>query len=158
MYRSLVRDDAGIALAEGVIVVPFFVLIWMGLVALHLLHGARLAVQVEAGSRVLEMATGGDCGDADMTLDDMPQTAGIDTGLETEQSDLLAEIAGTQPLAWAHATVTASQTVDGIALPFGGPTREVRGTRVLMCNMKPVDGLMELVAGVVQEALGIEDE
>lgn len=158
MGRRLLGDERGIAMTEGVIVVPFFVLIWMGLIALHLLHGGRLTVQLEAGAQALAMAASGDCGDADLSLDDMPQTAGLDTGLGAEEADMIEAIAGAQPFAWAHATASVARTVEGIAVPLGGPSREVRGTRVLMCNMKPVDGLMDLVATVVQEALGIADE
>jgi hypothetical protein len=157
-HPRLLADERGIAMTEGAIVAPFFVLIWMGLIALHLLHGGRLAAQLEAGSQVLAMAAGGDCGDADMSLDELPQTSGIDTGLGAEEAEMIESIAGAQPFAWAHATAAATLTVEGIAAPFGGPTREVTGRRVLMCNMRPVDGLMDLVASVVQEALGIADE
>ena len=141
MRVGLLREESGIAMIEVAIVAPFFILIWMGLIALHHLHGGRLEAQLEAGAQALAMAAGGDCGVADLSLDDLPQTAGLETGLGGAEADMLEEIAGAQPFAWAHATATASKTVEGIAAPFGGPTSEVSGARVLATiSMGPLAG------------------
>ena len=158
MWGALVRDERGTAMTQGVIVIPFFIIIWMGLMALFQLYGARLEAQVAAGAAAMAMADGGDCGDADLSIDSISQTSGMDTGLEQEEADRLESIAGCQPFAWSHAEATVSSEVEDLPEAMGGPSQEVSGSRVLMCNMKPVDGLMDLVAQVVMEALGIDDE
>ena len=42
MHVSIARDERGTAMTEGVIVVPFFIIVWMGLLVLHHLQGGRL--------------------------------------------------------------------------------------------------------------------
>jgi hypothetical protein len=152
-------DDRGAIMAEAVIVVPFLLIIWFGLDALVQLYAVRLHLQVAAGAQAMAMAESGDCGEADVSLADMPQTAGTDASLTSEQGSMIEDIAGCQPFAWAHANVTAADEVDGLnERVVAGGAREVAGQRSLMCNMKPVDGLMDLIAGFVSEALGLGEE
>ncbi|MDD5306916.1 MAG: hypothetical protein PHU25_06295 [Deltaproteobacteria bacterium] len=154
---GLLADTHGIAMTEGVIVIPFFILIWMGLVALHHMYEARLEAQVAAGAMAMDMASSGECGEADRDLGDTPETAGIDADLGGEAGDMLNGIGGCQPFSWSHARVTAEVDATGIPRPLGGPVRTLRGKRTLMCNMKPVDGLIDLVAKMVKQALGLDD-
>ncbi len=154
----LMLDDRGVAMTEGVIVIPFFIVIWMGLMVLFHLFSARLEVQVEAGAIAMAMAESGDCGDADLSIDDVEQTSSLDTGLEESESSMIEGVAGCQPFAWAHANVSVDREVDDIPPAMGGPTSTVVGQRSLMCNMKPVDGLLDLVAGIVKEVLGLNDD
>ena len=145
-------------MTEGVVVVPFFILVWMGLVALHHLLDGRLEAQAAAGCAALAAAGSGECDGASTSLADFPQTADVQVSLGEEEESMLEAIAGCQPLSWNHAEPAAEVTVHRIPAPLGGPERTVTGRRVLMCNMKPVDGLLELVADVVTTALGIGDE
>jgi len=154
--RSLLSDDRGVAMVEGVIVVPFFLIIWMGLIALFSLFDARLEAQLAAGDAAMQMASGGMCKEADMSLDDMDQTSEMDTGMDSEESDMISNISGSQPFAWSHARTTVSRDAENIPESFGGPTITVKGKRTLMCNMKPVDGLMDMVAGLVSDLLGLD--
>ena len=155
---KLVFDDRGIAMTEGVIVIPFFIVIWVGLVALFHLFSGRLEAQVDAGAVAMKMAASGDCGDADLSMSDMEETSAIDTGMESSESSMIESVAGCQPFAWSHAKVTVDREVSGIPAAAGGPTSTVSAKRSLMCNMKPVDGLLDMVAQVVSEALGLNDE
>jgi Flp pilus assembly protein TadG len=155
---GIVRDENGTAMTEGAIVVPFFILIWMGLMALHHLFVGRMEAQVTAGAVAMQMADSGECGDADLSLDDISQISGMDTGLEEKEGEMIGSIAGCQPFAWSHATATIQNSVEGVPVPMGGPTAKVEGTRTVMCNMEPVDGLMDLVTTVVSKALGMEDD
>jgi len=158
MHGSRAGDDRGTAMTEGVIVVPFFIVVWMGLLALHLLFTGRLEAQLSAGVAALVAAGSGECDGAEKSLEDFPQTADVEVDLGQEEESMLEAIAGCQPLSWNHAEAAADVTVHGIPGPLGGPERTMTGRRVLMCNMKPVDGLLELVADVVTTALGIGDE
>jgi Flp pilus assembly protein TadG len=158
MAVSGIGDDRGTAMTEGVIVVPFFIIVWMGLSALHHLQGGRLEAQLAAGAAALAAAGSGECDGATTSLADFPQTAGVTVDLGEEEESMLEAIAGCQPLSWNHAQAAAEVTVHHVPVPLGGPERTVSGRRVLMCNMKPVDGLLELVADVVTTALGIGDE
>ncbi len=154
----LAKDEKGIAMSEGVIVVPFFLAIWIGLIGVHALLEGRLEARLEADSRALATASSGECGDSDMSLDEMEQTSGTETGMDTSIAGMLAEIAGCDPLSWAHAEVVAVEEVDGVPARLGGPTLEVAEGAVLMCTTEPVDGLLDLVADVVGDALGLDDE
>jgi hypothetical protein len=149
-------DDRGAVMAEAAIVIPFLLIIWFGLVALVQLYAARLRVQIEAGAKSMAMAEGGDCGDADVSLGDLSQTEGAESGFASETGSMVEEIAGCQPFAWAHSNVVAEAAVSGLPQRIvAGGEASVRGARSLMCNMKPVDGLMDLVLGFVSEALGL---
>jgi hypothetical protein len=155
MGRRL-RDDRGAVMAEAVIVIPFLLIVWFGLVALEQLYAARLRVQIEAGAKSMAMAASGDCGDADVSLGDLAQTEGAEGGFESETGSMVEDIAGCQPFAWAHSNVTAQALVTGLPQRIvAGGEASVRGARSLMCNMKPVDGLMDLVTGFVSDALGL---
>ena len=155
---GIVCDEAGTAMTEGAIVVPFFIVIWMGLIALHHLFIGRMEAQVTAGAVAMQMAESGNCGDADLSLDDISQISGMDTGLEEREGEMIGSIAGCQPFAWSHANAKVENSVEGVPVPMGGPTVKVGGTRTVMCNMEPVDGLMDLVTTVVSKALGMEDD
>ncbi len=60
--RRLLRDEKGIAMTEGVIVIPFFLVIWMGLIFLDHTYNARLEAQVEAHNAAFQGALVGRCG------------------------------------------------------------------------------------------------
>jgi hypothetical protein len=152
-------DDRGAVMAEAVIVVPFLLIVWFGLDALVQLYAAKLRLVIAADAQAIAMAESGDCGDADVSLADIPQTSGEASSLTSEQSSMIEEIAGCQPFAWAHANVHAAETIAGLPSRIvAGGAEEVAARRSLMCNMKPVDGLMELIAGFVSEALGLGEE
>jgi hypothetical protein len=151
-------DDRGAIMAEAVIVVPFLLIIWFGLDALVQLYAAKTRLLIAADAQAMAMAEGGDCGEADLSLADIPQTSGEEGALTSEQSSMIEEIAGCQPFAWAHANVSATETVVGLPSRIvAGGAEEVAARRSLMCNMKPVDGLLDLIAGFVSEALGLDD-
>lgn len=139
-------------MTEGVIIIPFFILIWMGLNLLHITYVERLRAQGEAKNAVLEMASAGNCGQADMSLDQMSQTSGMEPGMNSQAQDMITSITGYAPFAWSHSSTSITQTIQ---------TKEsftVTGNSILMCNTKPVDGLMDLVSSLVKEILGIENE
>jgi hypothetical protein len=149
-------DERGAVMAEAVIVIPFLLIVWFGLVALVQLYSARLRVQIEAGAKAMAMAEGGDCGDADVSLGDLAAGEGGAGASESETGSVVEDIAGCQPFAWAHANVSAEATVVGLPQEIvAGGEESVHGSRSLMCNMKPVDGLMDLIVGFVEEALGL---
>jgi len=149
-----IHGDRGAIMAEAVIVIPFLLVIWFGLVALVQLYAVRLRVQIEAGAKAMAMAESGDCGDADVSLGDLTEEG--EGGFSSETSSTVEEIAGCQPFAWAHSNVSVEAVVSGLPQRIvAGGEESVRGTRSLMCNMKPVDGLMDLIVGFVAEALGI---
>ncbi len=90
----LIRDERGLAMTEGVIVVPFFIIVWAGLLALFHLYDARLTAQVSAGAVAMDMAASGECGEVDMGIDDVDELGGFDTGMGGEESNMIAKIAG----------------------------------------------------------------
>ncbi len=150
------KDDRGAVMAEAVIVIPFLLIVWFGLVALVQLYAVRLRVQIEAGAKAMTMAAGGDCGDADVSLGDLTQDGSAEGGSTSETGSVVEEIAGCQPFAWAHSDVKVEAEVTGLPQRIvAGGEESVAGARSLMCNMKPVDGLMDLIVGFVSEALGL---
>lgn len=153
--KRFASDESGVAMTEAIIAIPFFLIVWIGLIALHQLYSAKLEAQARAGAVAMEMAVSGECGKADLDLDDMDQTSGLDGEIDVETSGMLERIASTQPFAWAHAKVTARSTATSIPRQFGGPEVEMKAKAIMMCNMKPADGLMDLVAREVRSALGL---
>lgn len=154
MSEPVVRDERGAVMAEAVIVIPFLVLVWCGLDALVQLYAARLRVQVEAGATSMAMAQSGDCGDADVSLGDL--TGGGEGASEEESASVVEEIAGCQPFAWAHSEAVVEASLTGLPERIvAGGEAGVRGACSTMCNMKPVEGLTELVLNFVSEALGL---
>lgn len=151
--RSLRDNEQGLAMTEGVIVVAFFLLIWMGLIALHRMYDGRLSAQVESERLVLAKAAAGCSGE---NVADLTAEAGVDAELSGDTGDWLAALGGDQPFAWSHAVVAVRLVVDGIPERLGGPSRTVKGRQRMLCNMEPIDSLTDLIADLVSDALGLD--
>ncbi len=154
--RDLIRNDRGIAMTEAVIVIPFFILIWMGLNALHHLYAAKLEAQTISHGLAMSMAVAGECGTGETTIEDVDDEADVNTDLgDAETEKMLNTVAGGQPLAWSHAEASAEVTAEHVPEIFGGPTAKVQGRSKMMCNMKPRDGLVDMVVDMVMGWLGL---
>lgn len=147
----LFHNIDGIAMAETIIVLPFFIIVWLGMCALSNFYEARLAAQNMASLGALASASAGNCNDVSLSIEDL----GVDAGEEMSgtESDVLSELAGIHPLAVVHVHSSASAEAS-----YFGERREASGERLLLCNTKPVDGLMDLIVSSVKIMLGIEDD
>lgn len=150
--RALITDERGIAMTEAVITIPFFILIWMSLITLHRLYDARLEAQIVSMATALDHSYRGCRGN--------PSPVGDVTGrggdISSETNTWLSTIAGEQPLGWTHTKGEYHRLVDGIPMIFGGPELEVRASQKVICNMRPKDGIVDLVLGLVKGLIGLD--
>lgn len=151
--NTLLCCEKGIAMTEGVMVVPVFIVIWMGLITMHHLYAGRLEAQVNAGNLAMQMSRAGECQNNDVSSNEYPQTHDLNDNIGETESGWVSALTGGQPFAWSHATVRTGVEVDGIPVPMGGPSREMYGKQTYMCNMKQVDGFWELVWKMAKEML-----
>jgi Flp pilus assembly protein TadG len=149
---TLIRDRRGVAMTEAVVVLPFFIIIWMSLVALHHVHQGRLEAQVGSMDAALSRSYRGCTGSDAQNLD----SSGKSQAMPAQSADWLERISGEQPFGWSHTHGKCAVEVDGVPALYGGPERTVRASQTLLCNMKPKDGLVEMVFDLVKTALGIE--
>ena len=158
-----IRDDTrGLAMTEGVVVIPFFILIWMALLAITSLYHARLEAQVEAHNIAFSGAMGGKCDgirskSANTVTEDVRReidTAGANQGLGqlSSQADKSVEMesgasassGGSSLFDWSMYLTEATRTVNDLPLPLGGPSKTMHGQAKLLCNMRPKNGLGDL--------------
>jgi Flp pilus assembly protein TadG len=151
--KALFEDERGISMTEGVIVVPFFILIWTGLIAVHHLYSGRLEAQLESAANAMATASYG-CSEKNVV--DLTEAAGQNPEIADEADDWLSSLSGDSPFAWSHAVVTATVDVDHIPRTLGGPVMQVSGRQRYLCNMEPVDSLTDLIVDLVNSLLGLD--
>jgi hypothetical protein len=155
--QLLARDERGLSMTEGVIVIPFFILIWMALILFHRVYTGRLEAQVEAHNVAFSGAMKGKCEGKKVSNDnsntndikeEMSQKTAnnqqIDISHQAEQSTH-SDDGGNSLFDWSHFVTTTSIVVDDVPKPFGGPQRIVKGKAKVMCNMKPRSGLSDTI-------------
>ena len=137
-------DEMGIAMTEGIIVVPFFIVAWMGLFGMYNMYQAKLRAQTLASAAALNSAAVGNCSDIKIEHSDMEGTEQIDE-VSKEQTSVLSRIGGVNPLAIAHSSARATEK----AKLFDKEV-EMKGERMMACNSRPADSLMELIVDNVK--------
>jgi len=159
-FGSLFDDERGVSITEGVIVIPFFVLIWMGLIFLHNSYVGAVEAQVQAQNLAFQGAAAGNCTGstedegANQDVDDALNGANSESevGGTTLNTDVLInECGGSSLLDWSHHRIGATVEVSGIPTPFGGPSNTLKGSAKLMCNTEPRDGLGDMIYGFLQD-------
>jgi hypothetical protein len=151
--RHLFADDRGIAITEAVIVIPFFLIVWMGLITMHNMYEKRLEAQVISESRALQISLQG-CSGNGLKVNDPDGRVPNSLEIKGGDSSWFERMTGDQPFAWSH---TSGQTVlvaSGIPELFGGPTREVSGRQKMLCNMRPQKGLFKMLVNMINSAVG----
>ena len=157
--RRMWEEERGVAMTEAVVVLPFFMVLWMGLVALHNLWDARLEAQAESWGDALAASRAADCqGDPRSMVAQLDAAPGGDAALDAVQDEhsgagTALSAAGVLPFAFRHLTGTASREASGIPVPLGGPTRMARGRNKVMCNMQPQEGLFDVVVNFIEALL-----
>ncbi len=136
-------------MTEAVIVIPFFLIVWMSLIFLHEMYDARLSAQTISMGAALRSSYSGCPSTSETEVEDHSGEAEAHSGegvkIDETSQDWLDKVASEQPFGWTHTSGGCTVTVDGIPAPFGGPTRKVKASQKVMCNMKPKDGLLDLV-------------
>ena len=149
MMMKLIRDERGIAVTEGVIVMPFFIIIFMALIALHHIYEGRLEAQVNAAAKAFLHAHLGCADDPGAVQENTEYRDGLDdTGKEA-----LDSAAGESPLQGAHTTGAETVVVDDIPALFGGPTRQISASQRVLCNMEPKDSVFGAIVELIREVV-----
>ena len=99
--------EQGAILVEAVIVIPFFLIVWMGLVTLH--HGwqARLEAQGRARDGAYRVSNQKDCGNLSVTADALGiggEADGALAGVAQEALSLMDAVTGGTPFSTLRAT------------------------------------------------------
>ena len=146
---QLIRDERGIAMTEGVIVMPFFIIIFMALIALHHIYEGRLEAQVNSLAKALEHAHLG-CADDPGAVQENTEYR---DGLDENGKKALDSAAGASPLQGAHTTGAETVVVDGVPTLFGGPTLTVSASQRVLCNMEPKDSIFGAIVEIIRDAV-----
>ncbi len=148
-------------MTEAVIVIPFFIIIWMGLIFLHGTYIARLEAQVEAHNVAYQGAMIGECKGAkddkgnedkmDSAMSDANAEAPANDSVNLDVADLAKKGGGDSVFDWSHHIVGATVTASGLPEPLGGPTKKMKGKARLMCNMEPKGGLSDALYSFLKD-------
>ncbi len=161
-FSKLYADRKGIAITEAVIVLPVFLLIWMGLITMHHMYEKRLEAQVVSLGTAVRVSLNGCAGytvtedspvhdDPDGRIPDEISAGNLSATKDSNQS-WWEQVSGDQPFAWRHTTGGATKTAYNIPKLFGGPTRKLGADQYLLCNMREQDGLWDMLVNMIQAA------
>ena len=146
-------DDRGIAMTEAVVVIPFFLIVWMGLITMHRMYEKRLEAQVMSESRAIQISLHG-CAGSSEPVDDPSGSVPDELEIKGGSSSWFDRMTGDQPFAWSHTSGKTVLVASGIPKLFGGPTRKVKGKQKMLCNMRPKDGLWDMLISMINSAVG----
>lgn len=137
------REERGAIMAEAAICLPFFVFLWMGLVALHGLWTARLTAQATAHAMVYEGTGKGHCSGS------TESGFGVEASELSSQAKSALEAGGDHLFDWSMYVVEATVKAEPIPDALGGPSKTVKGRARLLCNTEPQKSLGEFIFEVI---------
>ncbi|MCU0662730.1 MAG: hypothetical protein MUC50_10440 [Myxococcota bacterium] len=140
--RVVLGRDEGAIMTEAAICLPFFILLWLGLIAVHSLWNARLSAQVMAHARAYEGTAVGRC---DGTAQPGGSTTGQVSGDLASEAQSAVEAGGKELFDWSLYLVESSHAAEHIPELFGGPTRTVKGRARILCNSEPRESLGDFI-------------
>ncbi|MDJ0763230.1 MAG: hypothetical protein QNJ97_09605 [Myxococcota bacterium] len=154
---ALLKDQQGIAMTEAVVVLPVFIIIWMGLIFCHRTYIGQMEARTTVNMNAYQGAAIGTCDgatdegtsseDIDQAMDDAHATTSDNEvdGVTVDTTTLIEKAGGDSLFDWRNTIIGSKTTVTGIPKPIGGPSVEVKAKAKLMCNMKPQDGLASML-------------
>ena len=137
-------------MTEGVIVIPFFIAVWLGIFSVYCYFTARIDAQGQATSLAYEQAMDGECKDVSADSADMGDFP-IDDDDEGTGGAIWNTFKDVNPLVFQH--VSASATVSYTAY---SNTRDAKGSRYMLCNSTPADNLLSAMWDTLLEKMGID--
>lgn len=141
---SILTNEKGTAMTEAVIVIPFFIIVWMSFIALHHIYDGRLEAQVIALGTALATSYGGCDGNSAVGVEE-----GVDVELPEKASSWLSDLGVETPFGCPHTNGRVTLSVSGVPALYDGPEVDVKAKQRVACNMRPKDGLSELVLGIL---------
>lgn len=160
VFSRLGREERGIAMTESVIVIPFFLIVWMGLIFLHNAYIGRLEAQVEAHNQAYQGAMVGNCsGNKEQSVhnDELEEVVngaeGENGTVSLNAMDLAAKGGGDSLFDWSNYQLGVEVEVGGIPEPMGGPKKKLKGEARMMCNMEPTEGLADAIFKFLEDLL-----
>ena len=136
-------------MAEGVIVIPVFIIIWIGMYGVHSMYKARLTAQSKSSSLTLVSAQNGECKDQSVDLYATSQGSNAEKVTGNAQS-FMQKMGSSNPLILTHAHDSASEEYK-----MFNKTKTIKGSRILACNTKPIDNLMDFIGDQIKSLLGL---
>ncbi|MBN2527236.1 MAG: pilus assembly protein [Deltaproteobacteria bacterium] len=174
---NIYSDTRGVAMTEGVIVIPFFIIVWLGIFSVYAYYVARLEAQANAASGAYSQAIGGNCDDVtyysgpvdsddDKNSESQEKREPLESGISRVESDAafkeLRKVEGSgiwdnakdiNPL--AHQFVESK--ADVVHEIYGRRTERAHGERYMLCNSKPVNGILDFIGESLKSMVGIND-
>lgn len=135
---NILHNDDGLAMTEGVIVIPFFIAVWLGVFSLYCYYTARLDAQSDATGTAYAGAMGGDCNDQSLNnVEGAPVVDDATISMDGGKWEQLGE----------HIPLVPSRVAPKVKVSHEvyGREREAEGSRLMQCNSKPIDGFFEMI-------------
>ena len=159
---NIFNNTEGIAMTEGVIVIPFFIAVWLGMFSLYGYYSAGLDARGKATEAALGQSISGQCDDVSFNADqDAAATGfGADAGGGDDHRFDGHEVTGDSgvwdaakdinPLIFQHVSASAEVTHE-----VYGRSRKADASRFMLCNSKPAEGILEMLIDSLKGALGL---
>lgn len=138
----------GAAMVEAVIAVPFFIVVFLGLIALHHAWQAGIRAQSEAREAAYRRSLAEDCGGFSAAADLLglgDEADGALAGATDEALSLVDAVLGGGIFTLEHVRTEGLAEVHGVPGRFGGPAVRARAEAILICNERPAEGILDLV-------------
>ena len=161
---SLFKNEQGIAMTEGVIVIPFFLVIWFGIFAVYCAYTARLDARGEATRGAYAQAMSGECDNFSFNDDnDAPETGfsqhdddkksefSIGEDRVSDNSGILNAAKDMNPLIFQHVNASARVTHE-----IYGRKKDAIASRLMLCNSKPTGGILDLIKDSLKGLIGLD--
>jgi len=147
--KQFVFDEQGIAMTEGVIVIPIFIIIWLGLLVFHGLYKSRLEVQVTSAANALSTSYSGCSNDDTSNHYENSNKAQNNP----DDDNWLTKLAGNQPFGFSHISGKSEIVVEKIPKTLGGLNFTLKAKQKYICNMKPKKGLLDMIISIARDAM-----
>ncbi|MBN2801492.1 MAG: pilus assembly protein [Deltaproteobacteria bacterium] len=144
---NILKNTKGIAMVEGVIVIPVFIIIWMGMYGLHSVYSAKISAQNMASATVMRSAQNGNCSDKVVEVEGADGNIPLEK-LDEDNESFLDKIGQTSPLVLVHTSAEGKSE----SKMFNEKSTQ-KGSRIMACNSKPADNLLDMVADRIKGIL-----
>ena len=151
---KLTSRSEGAVMVEAVIVMPVFILVFSGLVALH--HGWQTGLRSrgQARQRAYAISVSKSCGGHNVSADLLGMGSESDSvlaGIMDKALGLLDAVTGGTPFDFSHVRAEGKSTVSSVPRIFGGPSFTARSAEILICNEEKFNGLLDIVRKKIDE-------
>ena len=156
------KNDKGIAMTEGVIVIPFFLVVWFGIFSVYCAYTARLDARGEATRGAYKQSMSGECDNFSFNNDEGAPDTGFSRNSNERSEFSIGEekisngsgiwnaAKDMNPLIFQHVDASAN-----VSHEIYGRTHNAVASRIMLCNSKPADGILQLISDSLKALIGL---